>query len=51
MLRSEVHKNYDRQIIGYKKVLTRNVRLTKIYHVGLKQKRGIKIDRGASKVK
>jgi len=51
VLRSEVHKNYDRQIIGYKKVLIRNVRLTKTYNVGLKQKPGIKIDRGASEVK
>jgi hypothetical protein len=47
-----VHKKYVRQIMGNKKVLTRKVRLTTIYHVGLKQKRGIqKLNFGSSEVK
>jgi len=41
VLRGEVHKKYVRQIMGTKKGLRRNDRLTTIYHVGLKRKRGI----------
>ena len=48
MLRGEVHKKYVRQIMGTKKGLRRNDRLTTIYHVGL---RYTKIDLGKSEVK
>ena len=51
VLRGEVHKKNVRQIMGTKKGLRRKVRLTTIYHVGLKQKRDTKIDLGSSEVK